>query len=331
MAARAIAGIRIAAISLVAAAAVVVSAAPAVASASPRTGHDGAPYAVGKRSYTFVDSSRPTAPNGTYPGAPTRTVPTLLLYPAKGDPSGPAVENAAPIRMRKTHRFPLIVFSHGFGADGGPEYEELLLKWLVRRGYVVGAPTFPLTSGGAPGGPVLDDYVDQPGDVSFVLTRLVRVARNDRSLRKTIDRHQIGAAGHSLGASTTLGVATNSCCRDRRIDAAVSMSGIERPFPDGDFFATATPPLMLVHGDADRTEPYAGSVTIYHQAPAPKVFLTLLGGEHIPFESPWLQPMVRSITDFLDGFLKHRRKALRRLTAHGNVPGVASVRKNLGG
>ena len=28
------------------------------------------PYAVGKRSYTFVDTTRPTSANGTYPGAP---------------------------------------------------------------------------------------------------------------------------------------------------------------------------------------------------------------------------------------------------------------------
>ena len=96
MAARPIAGIRIAAISLVAGAAVVASAAPAVASTSPRTGHHGAPYAVGKRSYTFVDTSRPTSANGTYPGAPTRTLQTLLLYPAKGDPRRPGRSTTRP-------------------------------------------------------------------------------------------------------------------------------------------------------------------------------------------------------------------------------------------
>ena len=77
-------------------------------------------YAVGKRSYTFVDRSRPTAANGAYAGAPTRTLPTLLLYPTAGAPRRPAVDGAPPLRHRGG--FPLVVFSHGFGASG-PAYE----------------------------------------------------------------------------------------------------------------------------------------------------------------------------------------------------------------
>jgi dienelactone hydrolase len=300
---------------------------PASAAARPHAvvGHQRATYAVGMRSYTFVDRSRPTSANGSYPGAQTRTLPTRLLYPAVGNPSGPAIMDARPIR--RGHSFPLIVFSHGFGASG-PAY-EFLLERFVREGYVIAAPTFPLSSGGAPGGPKLTDYVNQPGDVSFVLTSVLRLARQDRSLRRTIDRHDVGAFGHSLGAITTLGVATNSCCVDPRIRAAVSFSGIELPFPGGSFFSTPTPPLMLVHGNVDGTVPYVGSVSAYAQAPAPKVFLTLEQAGHVPFVAPWLDPAVRSITDFLDGFLKHHRRALRRLATDGNVPGVASVQEEL--
>ncbi len=219
--------------------AIVVSASvlPASATARTRAVHNSrpAPYLVGMRSYTFVDASRPTAANGSFPGAPTRTLRTLLLYPAVGDPNGPAVANAKPIRRRDG--FPLIVFSHGFGASG-PAY-EFLLEQFVREGYVIAAPTFPLSSAGAPGGSDGGDYINQPGDVSFVLTSVLKVARMDPSLRRTIDRHDVGAFGHSLGAITTLGVATNSCCVDHRIRAAVSFSGIELPFPGGSFFATA--------------------------------------------------------------------------------------------
>ncbi len=300
---------------------------PASAGARPRAVFESrhATYAVGMRSYTFVDASRPTSANGSYSGAPSRTLPTLLLYPAAGDPYGPAVANAKPIR--RGDGFPLIVFSHGFGASG-PAY-EFLLEQFVREGYVIAAPTFPLSSGGAPGGSDLGDYINQPGDVSFVLTSVLKVARMDHSLRRTIDRRDIGAFGHSLGAITTLGVATNSCCVDPRIRAAVSFSGIELPFPGGSFFSTPTPPLMLVHGDADGTVPYVGSVSAYGQAPAPKVFLTLQHAGHVPFSAPWLDPAVRSITDFLDGFLKHDHRALRRLATDGNVPGVASLQEEL--
>lgn len=288
--------------------------------------HAHAPYAVGSRTYTFVDATRPTSAHGTYAGAPTRTLPTLLLYPAAGDPAGPVVADATPVRRRGG--FPLVVFSHGFGASG-PAYQPVLQRF-VRAGYVVAAPTFPSSSGGAPGGSLLTDYVNQPADVSFVLTRVLRVQRRDPSLRRTIDRHDIGVAGHSLGAITTLGLARNSCCQDRRIDAAVAFSGIQLPFPGGSFATTSGPPLMLVHGDRDGTVPYGGSTGAYAQAPAPKVLLTLLGAPHTPFFAPWIDPLTAAVTDFLDGYLKHSRKALQRLPADGNVAGTTTLQEDLG-
>ena len=45
------------------------------------------PYSVGERSYTLVDRSRATPPNGSYAGAYSRTLPTLVLYrPSRGSP-----------------------------------------------------------------------------------------------------------------------------------------------------------------------------------------------------------------------------------------------------
>jgi dienelactone hydrolase len=302
-----------------------VGAASAPAKARRQQAH--APYAVGTRTLTFVDTSRPTAPNGTYAGAPSRTLPTLILYPTKGDPAKSPVANAPPLREGRRHRFPLIIFSHGLGASG-PAYEPVI-EQFVRRGYVIAAPTFPLSNGSAPGGSDLGDYVNQPGDVSFVLTRMLRLASGHAFLAKTVDRHIIGAMGHSLGAITTFGVATNSCCLDRRIDAAAEFSGIQLPFGSGTFFTKPTPPLLLVHGNADGTVPYFGGTNAYMQAPAPKVFLTLLGGPHIFFRPPWFDPFVRTTADFLDGYLKHRRSALRRLKADGTVAGATSIQLKL--
>lgn len=313
---------------------VAVVAGSALAGAAPafadHDGHDGrsrAPYAVGSRSVVFVDTSRPTPANGSYAGARSRTLPTLVLYPARGAANGAIVPGATPARA--DDGFPLVVFSHGFTASG-PAYAGLAALF-VRAGYVVALPTFPLSNGAAPGGPSIADYVNQPGDVSFVITQMLRLDHTKGDpFRHVIDDDEIGVAGHSLGAITTLGVAANTCCQDRRVDAAVSFSGIEL-FPNGKWFAQPTPPLLLVHGNADGTVPYGASVSIFGQAPPPKAFLTLIGAPHTPFLAPWLDPTARTVVDFLDGYLKHDRAALRRLASDGNVPGVASLQESLCG
>jgi dienelactone hydrolase len=305
---------RLAALLLIAGLALLAPVAPATAAG---------PYAVGKRSYTFVDTTRPTSANSTYPGAPSRTLPTLLLYPAQGDPKGPVADDAPALATPKDERFPLVVFSHGFTASG-PAYQPVL-EQLVRRGYVVAAPTFPLSNGAAPGGPRLIDYVNQPADVSFVLTSVLRVARETPDLRRSVSNKRIGTAGHSLGAITTLGVATNSCCVDHRLRAAVAWSGVRLPFPGGSAFAGPTPPLMLVHGDQDRTVPLSGSVNAYAQAPAPKALVRLLGGGHVPFGPPWGSVVTAATADWFDRWLKRDRGALDQLRTDADVAGVSAL------
>jgi dienelactone hydrolase len=264
-------------------------------------------YAVGERSYVFTDKSRPTPANGSYAGAPSRTLRTLLLYPAK---------KGRPVERRGG--FPLIVFSHGLGAVG-PAYRSALEPW-VRRGYAVAAPTFPSSSGTAPGGPSLAGFEEQPADVSFVIDRVLARA----GLRRTVSRTAIGAAGHSLGAATSLALTANSCCRDRRVDAVVTWSGLQLQFAGGTWFKAKTKPLLLVHGTADPI--YPASEGIYSQASRPKAFVTLIGAPHIPNQVPWVDPTVRSTADWFDAFLKRDRRGLERLKADANVPGAASLR-----
>lgn len=313
-----------AAIAALVAAASLAAAPPAVAEAKAPT----EPYAVGTHSFTFVDENRSTSPNGSYPGAPSRTLTTLLMYPAKGDPTVAPVEDAPPLRRPRHHGFPVIVFAHGF--NGTPAGYAPFLAELVRRGYVVAAPAFPLTVDGGPGGLRFSDYRSQPGDVSFVLTRLGRVAHRHR-FQDTIDTGHAAFAGHSLGAVTTLGVAANSCCLDPRADAAVAFSGGPLLFEGGTYFSEPGPPLMLVHGTDDAIAPYAASAAIYSWAPPPKALLSLEGAPHTPFLTPWASPIVRSVTQFLNGYLKGRHAALSRLPDVGNVPGVASVELDLRG
>src|SRR5262249_55675732 len=131
-------------------------------------------------------------------------------------------------------RFPLIVFSHGINSDG-PTYEPLIRQWAA-AGYVVAAPTYPLSHHGAPGGATVTDFPHQPGDLSFVLTSVLARSRAPRGpLHGVIDPSEIAFVGHSLGAATTLGASVNTCCADRRVRATVSIDGLEVTF-NGTFF-----------------------------------------------------------------------------------------------
>ncbi len=263
-------------------------------------------FPVVSTSFTFVDTSRSTPANGSYPGAPTRTLPTLVLYPATGH-GGP---------------FPLVVFSHGFTSNG-PAYAPMLTRWAA-AGFVVAAPTFPLSSHDAPGGPTIVDYRNQPGDVSFVITEMLAQNANPHSpLHARIDRSRIAVAGHSLGAITSLAVAYNSCCEDRRIDAAVPISGIMLPFgTNSTWFTGPHVPLLLIHGNADQTVPYQSSVNSYAVAGPPKYFMTLLGAPHTPFAGPWGADINNTVISFFDRYLTHH-DSVADIEHAANDPGLS--------
>ena len=289
------------------------------AGAQPTAG----PFAVGVRDYTFVDKSRPTKAHNGQPAQPTRTLPTRLWYPAKGAPGGPDVQNA---KADLAHGpYPLVVFSHGFGANG-PAYGFFIRQW-TEAGYVVAAPTFPLTHAGTPGGPDVSDYNQQPADVSFVITKLLnKNAKPTSAIHGVIDPNEIAASGHSLGAVTTLGVTySNGCCRDLRIKAALPFAGIELPFGDGSYQFPPVP-MLYAHGTADGTLNYSNGQKIYADASPPKWFVTLIGGGHTNiFVDKWGPVLNASAIDFMDFYLKGDASGRDRLINDSQVPGVASL------
>ena len=269
----------------------------------PGSGAAGPAFDVTTRTETFVDPSRPTAAAGDQAARPERTLRTVIYHPAGAG------------------RFPLIVFAHG-NTVSDPGYYQVLLHSWVSAGYVVAAPIFPLSSTRLPGGGA--DLVNQPADVSFVISEMLRLDADPRSpYAGRIDAARIGVAGHSLGAMTTLGVAFHSCCLDDRIRAGVVLAGRERPFPTGAFFPGTITPLMIVHGDADPLLPLEAAQQIYEHALGPRFLLTVLGGDH---DSPYagvngqVRPDTRVVMtatlDFLDRYLKDRPDGLDRLRDH---------------
>jgi dienelactone hydrolase len=245
------------------------------------------------------DPARGTDPTPADPGAdavPGRALPTTLWYPADAD--GP---------------LPVIVFSHGMGST--PEaYDELLSAWAA-AGFVVAAPTFPLTSDGS--ARVVGDVLQQPADVSYVLTQVLALGVTPGDdLAGRIDPASVAVAGHSAGAATTVGLLT-ACCRDPRITAAVVLAGT--PLGFGTEFADPGVPTFFVHGTADEVLPFDDDVALAAAAPEPTAFLELTGGTHsAPFDDggdPLFPAVEAATTDFLEWALTNDGTALDALRA----------------
>jgi pimeloyl-ACP methyl ester carboxylesterase len=265
------------------------------------------PYAVGTRTFAFVDESRPLSANDTRPDAPRRTIVTNVWYPAEGQPTDADTPDAKPVGGP----FPLIVFSHG--RSGEPQQYAASFRLWVRAGYVVAAPRHPLTIRGLPFGSVTADIQNQPADLSFVITRMRAELPNE------VDIDHVAVVGHSSGAITALGAGFNTCCHDNRIDAVVLESVIAVPFAGGTYSdALPATPVLFFHGDADAMFPIASGRSAFQSARPPKFFVTIQGGGHTPpyrDGPPDFHLVAQSSLDFFDRYLKGRGDALDRLRA----------------
>lgn len=292
-------------------------------------------FAVGQISATFVDPTRPTNPNGTFPGSPNRSLLTAIYYPTTRPPTDKAKPDAP---FNPAHGpYPLILFSHGV-LGRGVSYAGVLTKW-ASAGYIVVAPDYPLSNTNAPGGVSFGrgvaDVKNQPADASFVISQVLKLDKTKKLVGGTVDQHHLGAAGHSLGAISTYGLVYSACCRDKRIDAAVEMSGIPAVVePTANYFHGVNTPLLGLHGDADPIVPYQPDVDGFANAKPPKFFLTFLGAGHI---SPFLggtdvQALVlqKATVDFWDRYLKGDAAALAQLKTDATVPGSTTFQDDPG-
>lgn len=261
-------------------------------------------FAVGLRVMRIVDPSRVIRSAGgvTRP----RTLVTSVWYPASGAASPRDVANAPP--ATSTGAFPLVVFGHGFAVR--PSTYALLLHAWAAAGYVVAAPAFPIENADAPGGPNRGDLVNQPRDMSVVISRLRTAAADPGDpFHGLLTTDRVAVAGHSDGAMTALATAYGARVRDRRVVAALVFSGARMDGIGGFTFRPGTPALLAVQGTADRLNAPASTYGFFARAARPKFLLRLLGGGHLaPYVRPgrWLALIERTSIAFLDRYLALR-------------------------
>ena len=253
---------------------------------------------VDVRTETFVDTSRGTEGRPDEAATTVRTLETAIYVP--GSRTGP------------TTAHPLVVFAHGSG--GNSEFYRVLLEAWAAKGYVVAAPRLPA------------DHDDQPGDLSFVITELLRLSSATVGpYSGLVDANRIGVAGHSAGGAAVLGVVFKTCCVDRRIRAGVVMAGVMPPVSDGTYFTGIHTPLLVVHGVADPSVPFAEGRRVFTDALPPKMMLSVpasdvpsadharpyVGTENRPL--PDTRVVVDTTVGFFDRYLRDDREAVGRI------------------
>lgn len=223
------------------------------------------PWSVVSYEETFVDRNRPTQANGDYSGDRQRSMQGDVWYPGEAEASAR----------------PLLVFSHGFTSlrSNG----AYLAEYLASHGFVVVAVDYPLTYMSAPGGPMLEDVVNQPGDISFLIDTLTGYsAVAGHALSGKIDAGRIGVFGISLGGLTSTLVGFHPQMKDPRVGAVLSIAGPSN-FLTERFFTHVDLPFMMLAGDLDVLVPYASNAEPVPQKMPSAELVTLHGGSHTGF------------------------------------------------
>jgi predicted dienelactone hydrolase len=191
---------------------------------------------------------------------------------------------------------PLVVFSHG---DLGCGLQSIAFtEELARHGYVVAAPDHadallcriagtPRPVGQRPPQPSLfkpetwsdATFRDRRNDIEATIDGLLA----DKEFQQVIDPQNIGAAGHSLGGYTVVGMAGGwPTWTDSRIRAVLALSPYVLPFQVSKTLASIHVPLMYQGGTLDIgiTPFLKGPAGAFHAANPPAYFVELKNAGH---------------------------------------------------
>jgi len=269
--------------------------------------------------------------------------PVALWYPTTAPPipffysanfSGDVALNAPP-SMPCGKPVPLVVFSHG---DAGCGLQSAVFtEELARHGYVVAAPDHAdaaLCHTAEPAGPRSPrprqlnffkpetwnetSFTDRRDDIEAVISEVLA----NRELQPIIEPQNIGAAGHSLGGYTVVGMAGGwPSWREPRIRAVLALSPYVMPFQVKKTLGDVRVPLMYQGGtlDVGITPFLKGPNGAYAQANPPAYFAILKEAAHLAWancgkedttescvrENPNARLIVEYGVAFFDRYLKN--------------------------
>lgn len=263
------------------------------------------PYPVGVRSHAPTDRAR------------QRPLPVELWYPAgeaaRGRdvdpatrdayellPGFPAVwQEAARDAAPREGRYPLILFSHGFG--GHRRQSTFFCTHLASHGYVVAAvdhtgntitDVMQLILQVAGGGALpdfdalLSEFIAlRPDDVVFLLDAVL--GGLDAGVAPLIDASRVGMTGHSFGGWTTLKIAG----REPRVGAALPLApaGGWTHMPAEvlrqslDFDWPRPVPTTYLVAERDSLLPLRGMRELHERTPGEKRLFVLRNADHMHF------------------------------------------------
>ncbi len=231
-------------------------------------------------------------------------------------------------------KLPLIVFSHGFGADL-TAFAPIAQHWAA-HGYVVVAPSHLDGSGKrGQGGPTpvggLSALMANAAlktenrlrDVTFILDAIGQIEDRVPSLRGRIDSTRIGVAGHSLGAYTAMlvgGVTVDinalksHSFRDSRVRCVLSISGqgIGQQGLSTSSWSALSIPMLSITGSLDRGAGGQGpewkKQSFDYSPPGDKYLVFIDGANHFSFGGTKAGDITESVKactlSFWEGYLK---------------------------
>ncbi len=279
-------------------------------------------FRTAERRLTFIEPAH-NSPAGDH--LDPRTLLTDVRYPLAAGPAAAARPAAGPL--------PLIVFGPGFMQCDAP-YSALLRAW-ASAGYVVAAVNFPRSDCLTGAAATESDLVNQPADVSYVITRMLRLSAGHGFLAGRLSPHEIAITGQSDGGDTVAAIAANTCCTDHRLAAVAVLSGAQWPAMPGRFFAGRPVPMLFTQGSADTVNLPGCSAAMYHADRArDRYYLDLFGADHTgPYwgVNSYERIVARVTLAFFDRYVLGQASGGPAMRHYGNVPGTAALYSHGGG